>query len=56
MLDLYLCYNVPLLRGQYGDDNQRWGVDSAARYLVVCSEIKGDRVCGNTKLQIKSID
>jgi len=50
MADLYLSYNVPLLRGQYGDDNQQQGVDSAARYLVVGPEIKGDRVCVNTKL------
>ena len=50
MVDVYLRYNVPLLSGQYGDDNQQKGVDSAARYLVVSPEIKGDRVCVNTKL------
>jgi hypothetical protein len=44
MADLYLSYNVPLLGGQYGDDNRQQGVDSAARYLVVGAEIKGDRV------------
>jgi len=48
MADLYLSYNVPLLSGQYGDDNQPQVVDSAARYLFVCPEIKGDRVCVNT--------
>jgi len=52
MADLYLSYNVPLLYGQYGDDNQRRGVDSVARYLVVGPEIKGDRVCVNTTLYV----
>jgi hypothetical protein len=42
MVDLYLSYSVPLLCGQYGDNNEGFGVDSPARYLVVSSEIKGD--------------
>lgn len=42
MVDLYLSYNVPLLCGQYGDNNDQHGVGSPARYLVVSSGIKGD--------------
>ena len=48
MADLYLSYNVPLLGGQYGDDNRQQGVDRAARHLVAGPEVKGDRVCPNT--------